>query len=74
MLLPGAGDAEEQSAPALDPQRFRELHAALQVDPATEAWRSAGWRTSLGAARIEAAAAGRPLFLWAMNGHPLGCT
>ena len=57
----------------LDEARFRELHAALAPD-ATETWRTIPWRTDLGAARAEAARLGKPLFLWAMNGHPLGCT
>lgn len=39
-----------------------------------EKWLSIGWRTNLMAARVEAQKAGKPLFLWVMNGHPLGCT
>ncbi len=33
-----------------------------------------GWRTSLAIAALEAGSADRPVLLWAMNGHPLGCT
>jgi hypothetical protein len=32
------------------------------------------WRTDFAAARAEANPAGKPLFLWMMDGHPLGCT
>ena len=32
------------------------------------------WRTNLMAARREAQAAGRPIFLWMMVGNPQGCT
>jgi len=53
--------------------RFLELHAEIAPDE-EETWRTIPWRTDLGAARVEAARLGRPLFLWAMNGHPLGCT
>ena len=31
------------------------------------------WRTDVWAARREAAAAGKPLLLWEMDGNPLGC-
>jgi hypothetical protein len=31
------------------------------------------WRQDLMAARLEAQREGKPLFLWIMNGHPLGC-
>jgi hypothetical protein len=31
------------------------------------------WETSLWDARTKAAAAGKPILLWEMDGHPLGC-
>jgi len=31
------------------------------------------WETDLTAARAKAAAAGKPLLLWEMDGHPLAC-
>jgi len=37
-------------------------------------WRSIPWRIDLLAAQAEAAEQRRPLFVWAMDGHPLGCT
>lgn len=48
------------------------LHREL-IPAKTEPWETIGWRTDLLAAREEAVKAGKPLFLWAMNGHPLGC-
>lgn len=42
--------------------------------PKPEGWQDVPWRTDLAAARREAARTSRPLFLWAMNGNPLGCT
>jgi hypothetical protein len=41
---------------------------------ARERWEEIGWETDLLAARERAVRERRPLFLWAMNGHPLGCT
>lgn len=32
------------------------------------------WRLDLMAARAEAAREKKPIFVWMMNGHPLGCT
>jgi hypothetical protein len=42
--------------------------------PDREAWQTVPWRTDLDTARREAAALQRPMFIWAMNGNPLGCT
>ena len=53
--------------PDLDAVRARVLPAAR------EAWEELAWETDLLAARQRAVREGRPLFLWAMNGHPLGC-
>jgi hypothetical protein len=38
-----------------------------------ERWLQVPWRTDLLRARAEAQRAGKPLFLWIMEGHPLGC-
>ena len=38
-----------------------------------EKWRKIQWRHDLWDARIEAAKTGKPIFIWAMNGDPLGC-
>ncbi len=37
-------------------------------------WLQIPWRTSLMKARADAQQAGKPLFLWIMNGSPVGCT
>lgn len=52
---------------------FKRLHQQLQPD-GDELWRSVPWRTNLLAAQAEAALVDKPLFIWAMDGHPLGCT
>jgi hypothetical protein len=52
---------------------FKTLHAQLQ--PAKgEAWRTIPWKASLVDAQAMAARAKKPLFIWAMDGNPLGCT
>lgn len=42
--------------------------------PEEERWLQIPWRTSIMAARVESQKLGKPMFLWIMNGHPLGCT
>lgn len=37
-------------------------------------WLELGWETDLWKARERAAREGKPIFLWEMDGHPLGCT
>ena len=66
-LLQVAQDRDLQEA------RFVELQLLLRPD-ADALWRSIPWRIELAAAQREAAKARKPLFVWAMDGHPLGCT
>jgi hypothetical protein len=66
----GAQDAEPLR---LDEARFIALHTELCAAP-PETWESVPWRIDLLAAQGEAAAAKKPLFVWAMDGHPLACT
>ena len=37
------------------------------------AWQKIAWKTDLLEARREAARTGKPIYLWEMDGHPLGC-
>lgn len=37
-------------------------------------WRTIPWKISLLDAQREASRSQRPIFIWAMDGHPLGCT
>lgn len=60
-------------APALHDARFAHLQKLLT--PADDVlWRRIPWRIELLAAQQEAVRVGKPLFVWAMDGHPLGCT
>lgn len=40
----------------------------------TAAWRTVAWQTDLIDAQNVAVEKQQPLFIWAMDGHPLGCT
>jgi len=58
---------------AIDPARFDHLQALIKPPPAEQQWEAIPWGTSLWDARTKAAAAGKPIVLWEMDGHPLGC-
>jgi hypothetical protein len=66
MRVPGFGEER------LDAGRFRALHSA--VAPGGERWTTIPWEPDLGQARARAAREGKPLLMWVMDGHPLGCT
>jgi hypothetical protein len=61
--------AQAAATPTLD-----ERVAAMLPTEDEERFLRVGWRTNLMAARREAQAAGRPIFLWIMVGNPQGCT
>lgn len=46
-----------------------------EILPSAEesAWSQIKWRTNLWEARREASKTGKPIYLWEMDGHPLGC-
>ena len=52
---------------------FRTAHAAL-MPKGVATWETIPWRLDLAAARLEAARRKLPVFVWTMNGHPMGCT
>lgn len=62
-----------QAVPAIDAARVAALLEQLTPE-ANAPWRSVSWQLDLLAAQRTAAAQRKPLFVWAMDGHPLGCT
>jgi hypothetical protein len=52
---------------------FARLHGSVKPRPEELRWREIPWETDLWEARRRAAAEGKPLLMWAMNGNPLGC-
>ena len=59
---------------ALDGANFREHIAFIRPQPEELRWRAIPWQTDLRVACQLAAEQGKPVFLWTMNGNPLGCT
>jgi hypothetical protein len=58
----------------IPPAQFRPLHDLIKDNAGKEKWAQIPWLTSLWDARRKAAAEGKPILLWEMDGHPLGCT
>ncbi len=63
-----------RSVATLDAKRFQALHRAVTPKPNAERWTEIPWQPDLVAARQKAAREQKPLLMWIMDGHPLGCT
>ncbi len=50
------------------------LHRVIIPSSDEVAWQEIPWTIDLLEARRTAAREGKPIFLWQMDGHPLGCT
>lgn len=77
VLTAVAADAAAQLAQILDPPADAKLEEKVtSILPRLEEEPYAGiaWRRNLNQAREDSQLAGKPLFLWIMNGNPLGCT
>lgn len=61
--------AEPGTADQLD-----KLVALVKPSPQEDKWANIPWQTNLWEARRVAAREGKPILLWEMDGHPLGCT
>jgi hypothetical protein len=57
---------------SLAPTDFERLHRFVMPRP--ERWTEIPWETDLTAARRRAAKEKKPILMWIMDGHPLGCT
>lgn len=57
----------------LTPDTFRVFQDHIKSRPEELKWTGIPWETDLWEARLKAAAVNRPMFIWAMNGNPLGC-
>lgn len=55
-------------------ENFRQWLKFIQPDAQEQAYKEVDWRNHFWTAVQEARKLGRPILLWTMNGHPLGCT
>ena len=59
---------------ALAPADIDAKIAAIMPTAEEEKWMTIPWRTDLNQARRDSVALSKPIFMWIMNGHPMGCT
>ncbi len=62
------------AADAVPARQFDALHALIKPQAAEQKWEQIPWLADLWEARKLAAEQGKPILLWEMDGHPLGCT
>ncbi|MAG84172.1 hypothetical protein CMK10_08440 [Candidatus Poribacteria bacterium] len=59
---------------SVNPQGFGKLHSFIKPRRKELRWTEIPWEINLWEARQKASQQKQPLFIWAMNGNPLGCT
>ena len=57
----------------ITPKEFEKLHKSLRPK-FPQKWQTIPWKTNLLEARDLAVKLRKPIFIWSMNGNPLGCT
>ncbi len=72
-------DSEDPKAAAtplleLTEANFDAWREYIRADASELAWTRIPWAVSLREGIVKADAAEKPVLLWVMNGHPLGCT
>lgn len=67
------GLAYSQASAPIKPEQFNKLHAIIKPNPDEEKFMQIPWMIDLWEARKKAASEDRPILLWEMDGHPLGC-
>ena len=72
-LAAGCGPGPVTSASAAPPATLDQKIAAMLPTEAEDRWLQIPWRADLAQARAEAQRAGKPLYMWVMDGNPLGC-
>jgi len=65
--------ASPLSAQPLDEKQVQHLLVTIKPSEGEDPFATIPWQTSLWEARKLAAKEGKPLLLWEMDGHPLGC-
>ena len=68
-----AAPSPSSAAPPLTAADAVKLRALIRPLDGEDPFDTIPWETDLWAARTKAAAAGKPVLLWEMDGHPLGC-
>jgi hypothetical protein len=68
-----SGATPSGAAPPITAADVVKLRAIIRPVDGEDPFDTIPWETNLWDARTKAAAAGKPILLWEMDGHPLGC-
>jgi hypothetical protein len=74
LLLAGSVAAVAADKPLLDETTFQKWRDYIEPTKKEQCWEEIPWRGRFLEAMEEASEKKLPVLLWAMNGHPLGCT
>lgn len=66
--------AASADTPTLENVDRDQLRKTILPKPSESKWLTIPWEVSIWKARQRAAAEGKPILLWEMDGHPMGCT
>ncbi len=72
-LLAAVATAAAADRPALTDAEYANALEAIRPTSGEDLYDRIPWQTSLWEARQKAAKEGKPILLWEMDGHPLGC-
>jgi hypothetical protein len=72
-LLAAAALRADPPPTALTDAEYTSVLKVVRPTQGEDLYAEAPWLTSLWEARRKAAAEGKPILLWEMDGHPLGC-
>jgi len=72
-VLIAVPSSRTSAAPPLTEDDAAKLRKVIRPGEGEDPFDTIPWETSLWDARVKAAAAGKPILLWEMDGHPLGC-
>lgn len=74
LLFAALATLGQAQAPELNDQSFERWRDLVRPRAKEESYLEIPWRESFVVAINEARETDKPILLWAMNGHPLGCT
>ena len=73
LLVVAAATAARADGPGLSDAEYNSALKAVRPAAGEDRYAQIPWQTSLWEARRTAAKEGKPILLWEMDGHPLGC-
>jgi hypothetical protein len=73
VLVLGVSRSTAPAVEPIPPEQFERLLTIIKPAPTEDRWAQIPWMTDLWEARQRAAAQGKPLLVWEMDGHPLAC-